>query len=93
MVHTSSFELLYMFIHLNTRSLLPKLDELRLLAANTKVAVIGITESWLDASVTDAEVEIPGYLIVRHDRNRTGGGVCISGAILPSTPRMTLAQI
>ena len=35
------------FIHLNTRSLLPKLDELRILAANTKVAVIGITESWL----------------------------------------------
>ena len=65
------------FIHLNTRSLLPKLDELRLLASNTKVAVIGITESWLDASVTDAEVEIPGYLIVRHDRNRTGGGVCL----------------
>ena len=65
------------FIHLNTRSLLPKLDELRILAANTKVAVIGITESWLDASVTDSEINITDYSILRRDRNREGGGVCI----------------
>ena len=65
------------FIHLNTRSLLPKLDELRILAANTKVAVIGITESWLDASVTDSEINITDYSILRRDRNRDGGGVCI----------------
>ncbi|KAK2171267.1 hypothetical protein NP493_1083g00012 [Ridgeia piscesae] len=58
------------FIHLNTRSLLPKLDELRILAANTKVAVIGITESWLDASVTDSEINITDYSILRRDRNR-----------------------
>ena len=36
------------FIHLNIRSLLPKLDELILLATKTNAAVIGITESWLD---------------------------------------------
>jgi hypothetical protein len=65
------------FIHLNTRSLLPKLDELRILAANTKVAVIGITESWLDASVTDSEINITDYSILRRDRNREGGSVCI----------------
>ena len=32
-------------IHLNARSLLPKLSELRCLAMKTKVAVIGITET------------------------------------------------
>ena len=53
------------FIHLNVRSLLPKLDELRILAANTKVAVIGVTESWLDASVTDSEIDIADYTIIR----------------------------
>ena len=70
------------FIHLNTRSLLPKLDDLRILAANTKVAVIGITGSWLDASVTESEIDIADYTIIhytiiRRDRNREGGGVCI----------------
>ena len=57
------------FIHLNTRSLLPKLDDLRILAAN------GITESWLDAS--DSAIDITDYTIIRRDRNREGGDVCI----------------
>ena len=65
------------FIHLNPRSLLPKLDDSRILAANTKVAVIGITESWLDASVTYSGIDITDYTIIRRDRNREDGGVCI----------------
>ena len=65
------------FIYLNTRSLLPKLDELRIPTINTKVAVIGITETWLEESVTDYEVEIPGYMIPRCDRNGKGDGVCV----------------
>ena len=65
------------FIHLNIRSLLPKLDELILLATKTNAAVIAITESWLDDSVEDSVVEVCGYTILRHDRNRHGGGVCL----------------
>ena len=65
------------FIHLNSRSLLPKMDELRLLVTRTNAAVIGVTETWLDGSVEDSEVEIPGYIIQRNDRRGTGGGVCI----------------
>ena len=34
-----------------------------------------ITESKLDSSVTNAEVNINGYSIIRNDRNRNGGGV------------------
>ena len=63
------------FIHINARSLLPKLAEIRMIAANSNIAVIGITESWLDKSVTDTEVKIPGYTYIRKDRNREGGGV------------------
>ena len=65
------------FIHLSARSLLPKLDELNVLASKTKAAVIGVSETWLHDSVEDSEVELPGYSILRHDRNRKGGGVCI----------------
>ena len=39
--------------------------------------MIGVSETWLDDSVEDSEVELPGYSILHHDRNRNGGGVCI----------------
>lgn len=65
------------FIHLNIRSILPKIDELREIAIKTRAAVFGITETWLDESVFDSEIIIPGYSIVRRDRNREGGGVCL----------------
>ena len=63
------------FLHLNINSILPKLDELKTIAGNTKAAIIGITESKVDNSISDSEVEIPGYCILRCDRNRNGGGV------------------
>ena len=37
--------------------------------------VIGITESKLDKSVLDEEINIDGYELARSDRNRHGGGV------------------
>ena len=65
------------FIHLNIRSLLPKIDEVRLQARDSNASCILLTETWLDESVCDAEVNIDGYTIQRKDRNRQGGGVCI----------------
>ena len=47
------------FLHLNINSILPKLDELKTIAGNTKAAIIGITESKVDNSISDSEVEIP----------------------------------
>ena len=65
------------FIHLNARSLLPKISELRYLANKQKTAaIISVTETWLDSSVTNSEIKIEGYNIVRRDINRHGGGVC-----------------
>ena len=51
------------FLHLNN-NILPKLDELKTIAGNTKAAIIGITESKVDNSLSDSEVEIPGYCIL-----------------------------
>ena len=62
-------------MHLNINSILPKLSELKTIAGNTKAATIGITESKVDNSISHSEVEIPGYCILRCDRNRNGGGV------------------
>ena len=63
------------FLHININSLLPKIDELKGIANKTKAAIIGITESKLDHTVSDLEVNLPGYDILRCDRNRNGGGV------------------
>ena len=63
------------FLFLNVNSILPRLDELKTIAGNTKAAIIGITESKVDNSISDSEVEIPGYCILRCDSNRNGGGV------------------
>ena len=62
-------------IHLNINSLLSKIDELREIAKKTRATVIGITESKLDGSVLDGEINIDGYELVRSDQNRHGGGV------------------
>ena len=40
-----------------------------------KFDVFTITETWLDASVSDLETEVPGYNIYRVDQsNKTGAG-------------------
>ena len=63
------------FIHLNINSLLPKIEELRIIAKSTNAVIIGISESKLDESVLEPEIEIDNYKILRCDRNRHGGGV------------------
>ena len=62
------------FRHININSLLPKIDELKRIANKAK-AIIGITESKLDLTAPDIEVSLPGYDILRCDKNRNGGGV------------------
>jgi exonuclease III len=44
---------------------------------NKPLDVITLNETRVDDSVLNGEVEIPGYDIVRRDRNRNGGGVGI----------------
>ena len=43
---------------MHARLLLPKMSELQLIMSNSKAAVISITETWLDDSVSDGEIRI-----------------------------------
>ncbi len=62
----------------NVRSLVPKIDDLKAECTVRKPDnLICITETWLDSEITDHEVCIDGYEIIRLDRNRNGGGVAI----------------
>ena len=63
------------FVHINVNSLLPKIDEVRSIAQKTNAALIGITESKLDDSVPNSEINLSNYILIRNDRNRKGGGV------------------
>ena len=80
-------------MHLNVRSLLPKIDEVRRIAQTTSIPVMCFTETWLDATITDPEIEIENYLVVRRDRNRNGGGVCMYiRSDVAFDPRLDLAR-
>ena len=66
--------------HLNIRSL--KNREHYILAKETvlvnKLDIFTVSESWLDNTVSDIEVEFPGFNIYRLDREiKIGGGVCV----------------
>ena len=65
------------FLYINTRSLLPKLSNIKLISQQTKAAAICITETWIDSTVTDNEIFIEGYNVLRCDRDRNGDGVCV----------------
>ena len=62
-------------VHLNINCVLSKIDELRINAKNSRASVMGITESKLDKTVLDEEINIDGYELARSDRNRLGSGV------------------
>jgi len=70
---TLNMNLLYFY----ARSLYPKLDTLKAECIVHKSYIVCITETWLDDNVTISEICIPGFDIVRLDRNRHGGGVII----------------
>ena len=58
--------------NLNITSLLKHIDELRILLADSPVDVLSINETRLDDSVNDSDVYIPGYEIIRRDREMNG---------------------
>ena len=64
-------------IHLNARSLLCRMDEVRCLVSAQRPDILAISESWLGPSVSGAEVSLPGHFMYRADRSRSGGGVAV----------------
>ena len=64
------------------RSLVNHIDELRVLLATSPIDVLTINETWLNSTINDNDVYIPGYEIIRRDRafrsadGKTYGGVC-----------------
>ena len=57
------------FLDINVNKLL-KIDKLRDIVGHTKPTILGTTESKINSSVSDQEVNINGYSILSGDRNR-----------------------
>ena len=53
------------FGHLDVNSFFPKVEELRTQVFNTKISVLGITETKLDNTFSNEEVKIDGYNLLR----------------------------
>jgi exonuclease III len=64
--------------HLNINRIYHKLDQLKLMLKNKPFDIFAVSETWTNSNYDDAELQIPGYSIIRRDRNgRAGGGVAI----------------
>ena len=66
----------YRCVCLNARSIVNKKNELNIMVEDIDPHIIGITESWANTDITDAELGLTGYVMFRRDRiGRRGGGV------------------
>lgn len=62
-------------VHLNVRSLLPKMDMIKIWVQSTDADIVLISETWLSKYISDEHVSMAGYNIYRTDRLKKGGGV------------------
>ena len=63
---------------LNARSTVNRKSELDIMVADIDPHVKGITESWANKDIVDAELALTGYVMFRKDRReRRGGGVIL----------------
>ena len=68
----------YRCVCLNARSIVNKKNELTIMVEDIDPHIIGITESWANIDITDAELGLTGYVMFRKDRiGRRGGGVIL----------------
>lgn len=65
------------FCHSNVRSLVGKIDMVRIWAISTNANVFVLSETWLNKSISDKDVSVGGYNLFRIDRPKKGGGVAI----------------
>ena len=53
------------------------LDETKLFLEQEMLHVLGINETKLDENISDDEIALEGYTVIRNDRNTSGGEVAL----------------
>ena len=68
----------YRCVCLNARSTVNTRNELNIMVEDIDPYIIGITESWANIDIPDAELALRGYVMFRKDRvGRRGGGIIL----------------
>ena len=62
---------------MNIRSLLPNLDETKVLINENNIDILALNETRLSDIISSAQICINDFFLYRKDRNRNGGGVAI----------------
>ena len=62
---------------LNIFSLTPHLDEFQIFISDNKPHIVDITETRIDSTIQNSDIEINDYIIERNDRDKHGGGVAL----------------
>ena len=72
------------FLHLNINSLITKINEIRFTATQLNASVIGTSESKIDSSILNSELDAEEYDLIRLIYSRRGGRVarCIRKYLL-----------
>lgn len=76
--------------HINIRSLLPKILDLKEFVSLNKIHILTVSETWLNSNISDELVHIENYVFVRSDREGRGGGV---GIYVHNSIRFTLIDM
>ena len=72
---------------LNIVSLPKYIDEVRIILADQYFDVHALIEIRLDKNISSQDMFIQNYDLIRADRSRSGGGVCLYAKILLSQPK------
>ena len=64
-------------LYYNARSIVSKFDELNVTVRLKQPNIVCIVETWLSSDILDKEIHLPGYQLLRLDRNRHGGGILL----------------
>ena len=64
----------FMCIGWNVRDIRSSIEELRILLKDQALDIFSISETWLNRKISDEELEIEGYNLLRKDRAYANGG-------------------
>ena len=83
--------------HLNIQSLRYKVDNVRVLLVENNIDILCISESWLESSIGNNEINIDGYNICRLDRiHMHHGGILYyikDGIVFKETPDLQCIDV
>ena len=64
--------------HVNVNRLRHKIDFVKNIIIKHKFSILAVTETWLDSEISDGEVAIDNYRLLRNDRSGRAGAAAES---------------